>query len=35
LNTSYCPEESFTWSFPAAIGITEGSENVEASLAVH
>jgi ABC-type glycerol-3-phosphate transport system substrate-binding protein len=25
------PEESFTWSFPAAIGITEGSENVEAS----
>ncbi len=25
------PEESFTWSFPAAIGIAEGSENVDAA----
>ncbi len=25
------PEESYTWSFPAAIGIAEGSENVEAA----
>lgn len=25
------PEESFTWSFPAAIGIAEGSENADAA----